>query len=159
MNLQIRDARPEDADGRGYVHYKSWQETYKGRIPDAALAGHTLEKCREIARSRPDNTLVAQLCGQIVGFACYGPCRDPDLPQAGEVMSLYLLRQAQGMGVGRQLMDAALEKLAHYDTIALWVLRENAPAIEFYRHYGFRPDGRSQEISVGTVVRMLYRRQ
>jgi len=30
MSVIIRKATREDADGKGYVHYKSWIETYTG---------------------------------------------------------------------------------------------------------------------------------
>src|SRR5574344_961635 len=108
MNLDIRDMRPEDADGKGYVHYTSWQETYRGLIPDACLAKRTLERCREAARRWPENTLVADLDGKIIGFACYGVCRDEDLSGCGEVITLYVLKEFQGIGIGKKLMDAAL---------------------------------------------------
>ena len=33
-----------EMDEKGYVHYKSWQETYSGLMPDDYLKGLTLEK-------------------------------------------------------------------------------------------------------------------
>lgn len=158
MNLEIRDMRPEDADGKGYVHYTSWQETYRGLIPDACLVKRTLERCREAARRWPENTLVADLDGKIIGFACYGVCRDEDLSGCGEVITLYVLKEFQGLGIGKKLMDAALNRLASYKTIALWVLKGNSHAIGFYEHIGFRFDCASQEIEIGTVLRMVYHR-
>ena len=156
MNLKVREMRPEDADGKGYVHWKSWQETYCGLIPDEKLI--SLERCREIAQLYPQNTLVALLDGKVVGFACYVPYRGADISNCGEVQAIYVLKEAQGLGIGRRLMDAALAKLADYDTIALWVLQGNNRAIGFYEHYGYRLDGTSAEISVGTELRMIYRR-
>lgn len=158
MNFEIRDMGPEDADSKGYVHWKSWQETYSGLIPEDSLARQSLERCRETARHWPENTLVAQLDGNIVGFACHGLCQDGDLSNCGEVMAIYVLREAQGLGIGKALMEAALEKLSAYDTIALWVLRENRQAIGFYEHFGFRFDGAAQALALGTVLRMIYHR-
>ena len=158
MKPQIREMRPEDADSKGYVHWKSWQETYSGLIPEASLAKRTLERCQDAARRWPENTLVAELGGKIVGFACYGLCRDEDLPGYGEVMAIYLLREAQGLGIGKALMEAALENLSAYNAIAIWVLKGNEHAIGFYEHFGFRFDGAVQEIELGTVLRMIYRR-
>ena len=31
MDVNIHPMRPEDTDGKGFVHWKSWQETYTGR--------------------------------------------------------------------------------------------------------------------------------
>ena len=56
MKPQIRDMRPADMDGKGYVHWKSWQETYSGLIPEASLAKRTLERCQDVARRWPENT-------------------------------------------------------------------------------------------------------
>ena len=101
---------------------------------------------------------MSDLDGKIIGFACYGVCRDEDLPSCGEVIAIYVLKEAQGLGIGKKLMDAALKRLASYKTIALWVLKGNSHAIGFYEHIGFRFDGASQEIEVGTVFRMVYHR-
>ena len=72
MDVNIHPMRPEDTDGKGFVHWKSWQETYTGRMPEAFIARQTLEKCQENARRWPENTLVVRLNGKIVGFSCYG---------------------------------------------------------------------------------------
>lgn len=50
MDVNIHPMRPEDTDGKGFVHWKSWQETYTGRMPEAFIARQTLEKCQENAR-------------------------------------------------------------------------------------------------------------
>lgn len=162
MSLIIRAMTRKDADARGYVHWKSWQETYPGLVDDAYLSAcMTLEKCQEIARQRPENTLIAELNGKIVGFSCYCPCRDTDMSGCGEIQSIYVLKEAQGLGIGRKLMDAAIAKLADYSTIVLWVLQGNDPAIDFYEHYGFRLDGATAPIMTGapnTELRMIYHR-
>lgn len=157
MKLEIRDMRPADADGKGYVHYASWQETYPGLVDSGYLARLTLEKCRSIAHRWPENTLVAELDGKIAGFSCFGK------NEAGEseVFALYLLKEAQGLGIGRKLMDASIGKLDAALPVFLWVLKGNSRAIGFYEHYGFRPDGTEQEILLGTPnveLRMVLRR-
>lgn len=158
MQLEIREMLPEDYDQKGYVHWKSWQETYTGLITPEELAKCTLEKCQNNARRWPENTLIATLDGRVVGFVCHTVYRGDDLPTCGEVQAIYILEEAQGLGIGRKLMEAALEKLANYDTIALWVLQGNDHAIGFYQHFGFIPDGVSAKLSIGTELRMLYRR-
>lgn len=161
MKFKIHQMRPEHADGKGYVHWKSWQETYPGLVDAGYLSRLTLEKCQNIAHRWPENTLIAELDGKIVGFACYGNSSEPDMPGCGEVYAVYILKEAQGLGLGRELMDAALEQLAQFDTVFLWVLKRNEPAIGFYSHYGFRFDGTEKEILLGTPnteLRMTYTR-
>lgn len=152
MDIQIAEMRPEDADAKGYVHWKSWQETYTGLMPEKYLANQTLEKCQTIARRWPDNTLLLKLDGRAVGFACYNrnDCG------SGEIIALYLLKGAQGFGLGRKLMDAALHKLCGCTLIALWVLKGNDHAIGFYEHCGFRLDGVEKELPFGIELRMTY---
>lgn len=160
MSIVIREMRPGDYDQKGFVHWKSWQETY-AKLVDAEYLSHrvTLEKCREIAHKWPQNTFVAELDGKVVGFSCYGAFDMDPLPRHGEVMALYVLKEAQGLGIGRKLMDAAIEKLSDYRKIHLWVLKGNDRAIGFYAHYGFRLDGVSKKIKLGapnTELRMVY---
>ena len=154
MKPVIRDMGPEDADRKGYVHYASWQETYPGLVDSGYLARLTLEKCRSIAHRWPENTIIAELDGRIVGFSCYGK-------NENEIFALYLLKEAQGLGIGRKLMDAAIEKLDSAGPVFLWVLKGNSRAIGFYEHYGFQPEGTEQAILLGTPnteLRMVLRR-
>ena len=156
MELIIREQRPEDADGKGYVHWKSWQETYFGLMHEEDITRRTLESRQKIAREHPENTFVALLDGKVVGFSCYHPYYGDDLPGWGEVQALYILKEAQGLGLGRKLMDAAMDALSDYGSIALWVLKGNEQAIGFYQHYGFRLDGAETELPYGTCLRMAY---
>ena len=152
MKLIIRDMRPEDADAKGYVHWKTWQETYAGLMDEKYLANQSLDKCQTIAHRWPENTLVAEVNSKIVGFSCYG--RNDS--GAGEVIAIYLLKEVQGRGFGRKLMDATLCHLEEYSSVFLWVLEGNDHAIGFYEHYGFCKDGITKEIPLGTELRMTY---
>jgi len=147
-----------EMDGKGYVHYKSWQETYASLVDAEYLRGVTEEKCVKIAREWPDNLLVAKDGERVIGFVGYGPYRDDTLPGCGEVYALYVLADYHGQRVGYELINAAFEKLAAFQNIALWVLKGNEKAIRFYQRYGFHPDGVEQEILLGTPnteIRMI----
>ncbi|MCI6957519.1 MAG: GNAT family N-acetyltransferase [Candidatus Faecousia sp.] len=155
--LTIREMLPGDADSKGYVHYTSWQETYPGLVASSYLSRMSLERCQEIAQRRPEGTLLAQLDGKTVGFSCYGT--NPSGQQ--ELFALYLLKEAQGLGIGRKLMDASIQRMDAKRPIYLWVLKGNAHAIGFYEHYGFRLNGIQQEIILGTPnteLRMILER-
>lgn len=151
-DTEIRAMRPEDCRGKAHVHHQSWQESYRGIVDGGYLASMTEEKCAAIAERHPEDTVVAIADGQVVGFACWSPCRDEDLPDAGELQALYLLKPYQGRGIGRALADRCMEELAGYETVVVWVLEENRKAIRFYEKYGFAADGTKKELTMGTPV-------
>ncbi len=151
----------DEINGKGYVHYKSWQETYTGLIDMGYMERLTLEKCTAIAHKWPDNIIVAKDGEKVVGFVGYGAYRDDTLPAHGEVFSIYVLAEYHGKRIGYELMNAAFEKLSAYKKIAVWVLKGNDRAIHFYERYGFRFDGTEAEVMLGTPnteLRMIYER-
>lgn len=163
MNLIIKPMETgAETDGKGYVHYKSWHETYAGLVDAGYMEGVTLEQCRETARRWPDNILVAKDGERVVGFAAYGAYRDETLPEHGEIFAIYVLKEYQGRKVGYELMNAAFQRLACYPKTAVWVLKGNERAIRFYERYGFRFDGTESEIVLGrpnTELRMIAKRE
>jgi ribosomal protein S18 acetylase RimI-like enzyme len=151
----------EEINGKAYVHYKSWHETYLDLIDEDYLSRITLEKCTEIAHRASDQILVAKDGNTVIGFVAYGAYRDKALPQYGEIYAIYVLEAYHGKQIGYALMNAAIGRLAIYQKIAVWVLKGNDRAIRFYERYGFRFDGTEAEVTLGTSNierRMIYAR-
>lgn len=151
-----------EINGKGYVHYKSWHETYTGLADATYMEGITLEKCTGIAHRWPENIIIAKDGERVIGFVGCGAYRDGTLPGCGEVFAIYVLKEYQGQKVGYELMNAAFERLTAYRRIAVWVLKGNNQAIRFYERYGFRFDGTEEEIVLGspnTQLRMIYQRK
>ena len=151
----------EEINGKAYVHYKSWHETYTNLVDSAYMRSITLEKCEKIAQKWRENILVAKDGESVIGFVGYGAYRDAALPEHGEIYAIYVLEEYHGSKVGYALMNAALKKLSNYNKIAVWVLKGNHKAIRFYERYGFRYDGTDTEIILGTPnteQRMIYER-
>ena len=148
----------EELRGRGYVHCTAWQESYRGIVCDQYLDTMTVEATTARALNFPENTLVAKDNEKVVGFAVYGPSRDEDLPDAGEVEAIYVLSEYHGRKVGYRLMNEMFSRLSEFSTIFLWVFEKNGKAINFYRKYGFELDGSKKEWNLGTpvtIVRMV----
>lgn len=144
----ICDMQPEHYTGKGYVHFQSWRETYRGLMDDRILDSQSLEKCQKIAEKYPQNTLVAldrDNGGRVAGFTCYCPeaVSEPAPQDSSELMALYVLREYQGLGLGRRLMEASLARM-HRPDVVLYVLKGNDYAIAFYRHMGFVFTGREK---------------
>ena len=95
---------------------------------------------------------------EVVGFAVYGPSRDEDLVDAGEVVAIYVLSEYYGQKIGYRLMNEAVSRLGEYPTIFVWVLEKNERAIRFYHKYGFEFDGCKKQWNLGepvSIVRMI----
>ena len=158
MSILIKPMETDaEIKGKAYVHWKCWQETYPGFVSQAYLDNLTLEKTEEKAFQWRDNILVAKDGDGVVGFVGYGKSSEAD---TGEVFALYVLPEYHGTGVGRQLMDAALEKLASYPHICLWLVKGNGRALRFYEKCGFHLTG--EEVYKQSVsaygIRMLKER-
>ena len=152
----------EELCGRGYVHCTSWQEAYRGIVCDRYLDTMTVEATTARARQFPENTLLAKDKEKVVGFAVYGPSRDEDLMDAGEVVVIYVLSEYYDRNIGYRLMNEAISRLKEYNTIFVWVLEKNERAIRFYQRYGFEFDGCKKEWNLGTpvsIVRMIKKRE
>jgi GNAT superfamily N-acetyltransferase len=141
-----RRARLEDAAGIGAVQVDSWRSTYRDIVPAHYLDSMTVEDhSRRWARllSQPGNlemTFVVEEGGRIVGFAMGGSEREGDSRFRGELYAIYLVREAQGRGYGRALVESVADALLQHRfySMLVWVLRDNLPARRFYEHIGGR---------------------
>ncbi|MDO1560055.1 GNAT family N-acetyltransferase [Brevundimonas sp. 2R-24] len=84
--------------------------------------------------------------GRILAFAHVGSARlpHPDLtPEHSELKRLYVDRDAQGLGLGRALLETALEWMDAHTTGPEWigVWSGNLKAQRLYAHYGFEKAG------------------
>lgn len=154
MDAVIRPARVADAPGIARVHWDSHQTTYvaPGRVEREKVEAWTmvirvsfwtanLAIANEVYPP-PEGfhrmaIWVAEVDGEIVGWANTSAGRDADGPRDLELEGLYVLDAHHGTGVGQALLDAAVGDRPAY----LWVLADNPRARAFYRRNGFEPDG------------------
>ena len=155
MAIEIKQMETEDEiRGKAYVHWYSWHTVYAGLVDQAYLDQLTPEKMEEKAFRSTDDVLVAKDGDRVVGFVGYGKSDEAGL-EAGEIFTLYVLPAYFGIGLGLQLMNAALERLREYRQIRVWLLKENKRAYHFYQKCGFTPDGNEKLSKVGAVgIRM-----
>ncbi|RAK59498.1 GNAT family N-acetyltransferase [Phenylobacterium hankyongense] len=152
---------PSDAEALAHVHVTSWRETYRGLLPDAFLArmsevGYARRFRRTLTHPQPNEvTLAAADRFGLVGYATGGPSRRGTAGE-GEISVLYLLRSAQGHGLGQQLMAQTARALQANGarSLMLSVLRDNIRARGFYEHLGGEPETPRQELGPGG--RLLY---
>jgi GNAT superfamily N-acetyltransferase len=137
----IRPARPGDAETLASIHVAAWRETYPGLLPEAEIARHDLPyrlRQWQAMLGRGDTRIA--LAGDL-GFAQMGPQRDSALAEEWpeELFAIYLLRAAQGTGLGRALLEA----VAGETPFTAFVLDGNARAMAFYRKTGAEILGRT----------------
>jgi ribosomal protein S18 acetylase RimI-like enzyme len=149
--IALRPATPQDARAIGFVSVTSWQQAYRGLVPDELLDSLCIEErsvaFEEFLYACPRNGSrgwLAHLDGAPVGFVLCGSARDlSESPGIGEVFALYVLKPHWGSGAGTQLFAQAQVHLASLGCpeVILWVLEANARARRFYEREGFAWDG------------------
>jgi GNAT superfamily N-acetyltransferase len=153
--MEVRLACPTEVRRIAEIHVRSWQAAYKGLLPqdyldalDPADGLGRREQAFAVIDWNRGGILVAADGDELWGFVNVGPTRDDDADesQIGEVRAIYLAPDAWGKGFGRELMAAALERLARagFAEATLWVLDTNVRARKFYEAAGFQPDGSAQ---------------
>ena len=155
LSFVVFPAGPSDAEELARVHVTSWRETYRGLLADAFLArmsepGFARRFRRVLTDPGQEVTLVAAGRYGLVGYAQGGPSRR-GVPDEAEIATLYLLRHAQGSGLGRQLMIETARALQAQGARSLMisVLRDNIRARGFYEHLGGRAEPPRQEPGPG----------
>jgi len=154
--IEIRKARPGDANAIATVHDAAWRSAYRGLIP-----GVELEKMVERrgprwwdAAIRRGSRLSVLLVGEtIAGYVNYGGNRTKSLPYGAEIYEIYLDPEHQGLGFGQRLFAAARRDLAmaRIEGLVVWALAENDGAIGFYKAMGGQPVASSTE-QFGTKI-------
>ncbi|QSY50426.1 MULTISPECIES: GNAT family N-acetyltransferase [Streptomyces] len=164
---RIRKMTEADLETVAELRVSGWRTAYPGLVPrrhlDAMDAAADAARHRERLASGDDPAAdeVAEAAGEVVGWVCYGPCRDGDQPAAsGELYALYVRPDLIRTGVGRALWRAALEgaRQRGYARMVVWVLKGNARARRFYERAGCAADGaqRTDDIDGTPVPEVRY---
>lgn len=158
----FRTATPADTEHIAALHARSWQETYRGIMPDDFLdddvADERLAVWQERFTETPANCriIVAEVGEELAGFACvftndesvYGALLD----------NLHVASQFKGRGVGRELIRQAAEWVQHQrpkSRFHLWVYDQNHAARAFYDYLG-ATNYHAIEGEFGTVLRYIW---
>lgn len=154
----VRPARSSDMVALAELARNTYAEAFGHSLSPGDLAAHLRERLSETVLARAvaggDVILVAEVEGALVGFVQFArlfsqPSASDQHPLAShEIRRLYVRADHRNRGLGRRLMDAALDDplLRHASAIVLDVWERNDGAQRFYERYGFtvvgahRPD-------------------
>lgn len=141
--IHVRRARPDDAAdfARMMGEPGVYANLMQLPLPSEALWRKRLEASAD--PDRLDLQVVAERAGRVVGSAGLHPM--PQLRRRHAAMlGIGVLPEAQGLGVGRALMQALCDYAdgwAQILRIELTVFTDNARAIRLYESFGFRHEG------------------
>lgn len=143
LGYVIRRRRKEDCLGIARVVTVSWNETYKGIVPEWFLEKLKINE-EERANRAIDNfdinnnhQFVLEIDGEVVGFINLGLTEDDDFVNCGEVFAFYIISKYKGKGFGRKLIEEGIRELKSLgcDKMIIACLKGN-PTNEFYKHIG-----------------------
>jgi L-amino acid N-acyltransferase YncA len=162
----VRLGIPGDAVDVARVQVDAWRAAYADIVPAETL--RTLDVGQRVRGwlallDRGVRLLVAEVDGDVVGYASSGAGRDEDATAgAGELYALYVRPTWWGRGFGSALHDAALTGLVDDGSTraTAWVLEQNDPGRAFCASRGWRPDGatRGEQVAGGALDEIRYAR-
>ncbi|MQW76453.1 GNAT family N-acetyltransferase [Nocardioides sp. dk4132] len=124
-DLLLRPAGPEDAPGVVAVHLASRAAAVAaGTMPPAARPEAEVRRWLT-ERLRTDETWVAEVDGEVVGYLRL---------VADWIDDLYVAPTHANQGIGGLLLDLAKQRCPH--GLGLWVFEINTPARRFYARHG-----------------------
>jgi ribosomal protein S18 acetylase RimI-like enzyme len=132
-SIRIRHATPADIPALAQLHVTTFRETHGGGPTAALRASQYGEK---FGRGGEWFCVVAvRADGALVGFAAGQPGDPPD--ETGHVDKIYVLREYQRLGLGRQLLEAVARRFARdgRSAMTLFSQAEN-PSIGFFEAMG-----------------------
>lgn len=143
--FSLREPRLDDVDRLAHVHVQAWFETYSGQLPEEFFDERAVEFRRSlwhriVTDAGPGSTtVVAEIAGELGGFAHAGNPASPEQPPPAEreLFMIYLLEAYQGCGAGQAMLDVVLGTAPAF----LWVAAKNPRAQAFYARNGFAFDG------------------
>lgn len=147
MEIVYRKAKVSDYEGIYYVSCYSWDETYRGFMPDEYLDDRinnyeerSLRTKKYLEQLEDDNNLdkylVCEVDGKIVGICQYMKSQNDNYADSGLLGALYVLKKYQGLGIGKELFWLAIKGILEmgHSTMYLECLTGN-DAINFYLKY------------------------
>jgi ribosomal protein S18 acetylase RimI-like enzyme len=141
----IRRAAKSDARALSELAIKTYADAFGHSLSAADLAAHLQANLSEACFEGfidDDVILIAEMGDRAIGYVQFGAVSVPvESASAGdrEVRRLYVHPEFQGRGVGKRLLDAALDhpQLKAAGNIHLDVWEQNHGAQRLYRRYGF----------------------
>ena len=152
QGLTLRCADPEDCDQIADFHVRLWRQTYEGMAPESAIQALGFDRRQPQwrtklsgERSQSMTILAEDDQGRIQGLCDLAKSDNAEFPDAMELTNLYIDPAAQGIGLGRHLLQLAQQwaQTSGASDLILAVVTQNESALNFYRACGGNPVAQS----------------
>lgn len=162
--MVIRPATPSDVAALSDLAKRTWSDAFGYSVSAAEEAAELEEKRSEayfVEALRESKILLAETDAVLTGYVQFGDAGIRGVvpgPGDQELHRIYVETEMQGRGVGRSLLNAALQhpRLADASRIFLQVWERNEQAIGLYESLGFRTVGKTAfTIGSGEVAQDL----
>jgi N-acetylglutamate synthase-like GNAT family acetyltransferase len=146
VDLHLRRATSDDAEGVAYVYVESWNQALVPSLPPRVLDSEQTARWRHDLKAASLRWWLAQSGESVIGFVGTGPSRDPADAELGELDTIAVSPSAWRRGVGRRLMDVAVHDLveAGYRQAVVWTLADYESGRHFYEATGWHTSGESR---------------
>ena len=142
MEITYSNATLDDAYGICYVSAHSWKETYTGLLPDDYLnnrinnISNKVEGTKKFLKEFKGTYIVAKDDSKVVGILAFGPAQEEQYKDYGHIEAIYVLKDYQGLGIGKELFKRAVTGLKEmgYSKLQLECMTGN-DTINFYKKY------------------------
>src|SRR5581483_5656913 len=146
-DVRVRDAGAADLPRLTDIYNHYVRETaITFDIEEATLAGRR-RWLEEHAGGGRHQLVVAELAGQVVGYAGTGPFRSKRAYETSVEMSIYLAPEATGRRIGTALYRELLPRLARVDVhrALAGITVPNPASVALHERFGFREVARFSE--------------
>ncbi len=143
LTLVIRELQPDDWPRVAEIYWDGMRDglaTFETEVPTWETWDATHDR---------DHRLVADLADEVVGWAALSPVSKRRCYSGVAENSVYVARDARGLGIGRKLLDALIAgaEEAGIWTIQASVFPENGATLALHEKCGFRVVGRRERIA------------
>lgn len=158
MNYIIRKASMDDVNDIARIHVNSWQEAYKGLMPQRFIESYTFDKRHKLWTNIIERELAAVFVAvshdECLGFLCVGQLKFMEDTQTYELSSIYINSSYIGVGIGQSLYKECEKYLLvrGAEQVTVWALDSNKRALNFYAKLGFRLTGQTSKEQAEEVV-------
>ena len=162
MNYIIRLATEKDCDELSRLKQQVWNETYRGIYSDEKIDNFDYKKNSEkflnIINNNDIYLYVVEGNGRLVGYMDYGTPYRTYKKFKQEIGLLYLLKDYQGKGIGKELFNIASKKIKEngYSEFFVCCNKYNTNAQEFYKRMGGDIDSIDEDNNDKSIPQVIF---